>query len=80
MEKSDRERQMPCGLTYTRHLKNKTNKPTKRNRLIDTENEPVIARWGRSGAWEKGGAMKKDQPVVAKWSRGGGVQPWEGGR
>lgn len=55
MEKSDRERQMPCGLTYTRHLKNKTNKPTKRNRLIDTENEPVIAGWGRSGAWEKGG-------------------------
>ena len=47
--KSDRERQIPYYLIYMWNLKNKINEQTKQ-RLIDTENKPMVARW--KGAWE----------------------------
>ena len=49
--KSDRERQIPCDLTYMCDLKTKTDNE---NRLIGTENKQVVVRReaGR-GCWEK---------------------------
>ena len=53
--KSDRERQMPSDFTYMWNLEKKRNKQN-RNKLIDTENILMVARWeGRLGRWVKKG-------------------------
>ena len=51
---SDKERPTPYDFTCTWNLRNKTNKPTKQNRLIDAENRLIVARGeGLGGLGEK---------------------------
>ena len=45
--KSDRERQILCDLTYMWKIKHKTNK----TRLLNTENKLVVAREDTDGGW-----------------------------
>ena len=49
-KKSDRERQIPYDFTCMWNLKNKINE---RNKLIDTENISMVAKW------EGGGGMRE---------------------
>ena len=62
--------QIPYGFTYRWNLRNKTNEPTKqnRNRLIDTENYPVVARrgWGEEGQNRIKKQIKKVQTYIYK--------------